>query len=55
MVLRDVERFKVVVVELDLRAFRDREAEADEDLLELVEHDIEPVSYTHLVTPWKVS
>ena len=43
VVLRDVERFEVIVVELDLRAFRDREAEADEDLLELVEHDVQRV------------
>ena len=43
MVLGDVERFKVVVVELDFRAFSDREAQADKDLLELVEHDIERV------------
>ena len=41
MILRDVQRLEVVVVELDLRAFRDREAKTEENLLELVEHDVQ--------------
>ena len=41
MILRDVQRLEVVVVELDLRAFRDREAKTEENLLELVEDDVQ--------------
>ena len=41
MILRNVQRLKVVVVELDLRAFRDREAKTEENLLELVEDDVQ--------------
>ena len=41
MILRDVQRHEVVVVELDLRAFCDREAQTEENLLELVEDDVQ--------------
>ena len=41
MVLRDIQRFKIVVVKFDLRAFRDREAQTDKDFLQFVEHDIQ--------------
>ena len=41
MVLRDVQRLEVVVVELDLRALCDGEAKTEENLLELVEHDVQ--------------
>ena len=39
VVLRDVERLKVVVVQLDLRAGRNLKSHADDDLFELVQHD----------------
>ena len=41
MVFRDVERFKVIVIQLDLRTFRDREAQTDKDFLQLVQYNIQ--------------
>ena len=41
MVLRNVQRLKVVVIQLNLRTLSDREAQTEENLLELVEHDVQ--------------
>ena len=41
MILRNVQRLKVVVIQLNLRTLSDREAQTEENLLELVEHDVQ--------------
>ena len=41
MILRDVQRLEVVVIQLNLRTLSDREAQTEENLLELVEHDVQ--------------
>ena len=41
MILRNVQRLKVVVIQLNLRTLSDREAQTEENLLELIEHDVQ--------------
>lgn len=41
MILRNVQRLKVVVIQLNLRTLSDREAQTEENLLELIEYDVQ--------------